>query len=484
MSNRTKRSNGAGSLYQRKGSRVWVGSYFQADGSRKTRSTGATCKATSRRILDAWVATEALRREGLIDPAAERYRNADARPIGEHSDAWRRHLESKGSTPDHCAKMHSAVARALNLAQVERLRELTVERAQDALRILRSKGFAPRTLNYTRTALRGFTRWAHHSDLIRSDVLSRLPAVREAEKRRERRALQPAEITWLLTYTEDASAFGGVAGADRATLYRVALGTGFRASELRALRVRDFDLDRDAPAVLLAATDSKRRLAERQPIRRDLADILRKYLAGKPPAACALRVPGRTAEALRLDLRRARARWIRDCTEARERRQRRSTDFLAITDPSGRVADFHALRTTYITLLVKGGASTKVAQMLARHSDPKLTLNVYTKLGLSDLEGALEALPGEVASDEQAVALATGTDDSARSAHVSNSSAVPLIGVHTGASDSGGLRIAGNAGKACSDAKLGASAQRSAPSCVNSPARIRTGDRAIMSRVL
>ena len=57
------------------------------------------------------------------------------------------------------------------------------------------------------------------------------------------------------------------------------------------------------------------------------------------------------------------------------------------------MVDFHALRTTYITLVVKSGASVKEAQELARHSDPKLTMNVYTKLGVHDLAGALDRLP-------------------------------------------------------------------------------------------
>ncbi len=61
-----------------------------------------------------------------------------------------------------------------------------------------------------------------------------------------------------------------------------------------------------------------------------------------------------------------------------ERHHRRSDDFLACTDSEGRVVDFHALRATYITMLVKGGATVKQAQDLARHSDPKLTMNVYT----------------------------------------------------------------------------------------------------------
>ena len=62
-------------------------------------------------------------------------------------------------------------------------------------------------------------------------------------------------------------------------------------------------------------------------------------------------------------------------------------------DGAGRVFDFHALRGQYITALVKSGASVKIAQELARHSDPKLTMNVYTHLTIPDKQKALEAMP-------------------------------------------------------------------------------------------
>ena len=35
------------------------------------------------------------------------------------------------------------------------------------------------------------------------------------------------------------------------------------------------------------------------------------------------------------------------------------------------IADFHALRHTYASRLVRHGVSVKVAQDLARHSDPR-----------------------------------------------------------------------------------------------------------------
>jgi hypothetical protein len=115
---------------------------------------------------------------------------------------------------------------------------------------------------------------------------------------------------------------------------------------------------------------------------------------------------------IRADLRRARAWWIRETHDRDRRRERRQSDFLAVVDHGGNVVDFHALRKTYVTLLIKGGATVKVAQELSRHSDPKLTMNVYTKLGLNDLAGALDGLPSVSGSTDDAQAIrATGTDD-------------------------------------------------------------------------
>lgn len=51
----------------------------------------------------------------------------------------------------------------------------------------------------------------------------------------------------------------------------------------------------------------------------------------------------------------------------------------------------------------------KVAQEPARHSDPKLTMNVYAELGIYDLAGALDALPGVSRTDERDALHATGT---------------------------------------------------------------------------
>ena len=71
----------------------------------------------------------------------------------------------------------------------------------------------------------------------------------------------------------------------------------------------------------------------------------------------------------------------------------RISSCLKATDADGLIVDFHSLRVTFSTLLVKSGATVKAAQELARHCDPKLTMNIYSRLGVHDLAGTLGALP-------------------------------------------------------------------------------------------
>jgi integrase len=78
--------------------------------------------------------------------------------------------------------------------------------------------------------------------------------------------------------------------------------------------------------------------------------------------------------------------------------QMMKTDLAAAGIPSvdedGRFADFHALRHTFISEVVRAGASVKEAQTLARHKTPELTFRVYAHARLHDLTRTLDAMPG------------------------------------------------------------------------------------------
>ncbi|HUU21910.1 MAG TPA: tyrosine-type recombinase/integrase, partial [Phycisphaerae bacterium] len=101
----------------------------------------------------------------------------------------------------------------------------------------------------------------------------------------------------------------------------------------------------------------------------------------------------RTAKMMMLDLAAARARWIAEAATDQGRTEREASDFSTYQDADGLFADFHANRHTFVSNLERAGVSLTTAQKLARHSDPRLTANIYTHLGVSDRAAAIAALP-------------------------------------------------------------------------------------------
>ncbi len=62
-------------------------------------------------------------------------------------------------------------------------------------------------------------------------------------------------------------------------------------------------------------------------------------------------------------------------------------------DFAGREIDFHGLRNSLISCLVNSGTPFKVVQTLARHSEPKLTYNVYARTFKETERKAVAGLP-------------------------------------------------------------------------------------------
>ena len=96
---------------------------------------------------------------------------------------------------------------------------------------------------------------------------------------------------------------------------------------------------------------------------------------------------------MRLDLERARTKWIEEAGDEPERHRRDQSDFLSYCNGDGLFADFHSNRHLFITSLEQVGLSPKMAQTLARHSDIRLTLGTYTHVGIHDQTAAIESLP-------------------------------------------------------------------------------------------
>jgi len=360
-------------------------------------------------MLAKWVNEEALRTRGLIDSRAERRAVEAARPVGEHLADWAADMTGRGCTARHIQKSAQRAARVLKLAGVHTLGDLAPARIQAAMgklrqaELKRGKGKdngkadeAQRTLSvasvahYTR-AIKMFSRWAWRDGRTVDDCLVGV-RIQGADVAPVvvRRAPTEAELTALIHAAETGPAVLGMDGAERAMAYRLASGTGLRVSELRSLTPESFNLKSNPATVLVAAGYSKRRRRDVQPLSSALVALLRPWLASKPPGEPVLKLPARTADMVKADLKAARVPYA----------------------TSAGTLDFHSLRHGYITELVASGASVKTCQELARHSTPALTIGKYAHTRLADVVGAVEALPvvGTVAPQEVAQGLANGTD--------------------------------------------------------------------------
>jgi integrase len=346
-----------------------------------------------------------------------------------------------------------------------------------ALLLRQARGAGEGTINHYVTAMKAFARWCVKDRRMPDNPLGHLSAGNaDADRRHERRALEPNELRLLLEAASNSrDVYRGLTGRDRFILYTVAVFTGLRAGELASLTPTAFDLD-SSPAVLrLEAATAKNRREANQPLPAEIVASLAEYLDGRP-------------ERVRL--------WPGEWNERAAEMIRRDLEAagLAYEDADGRVADFHSLRASYITMLARSGVHPRTAQELARHSDVRLTMKVYTHLTMRDLSGAVATLPKLLPESPRALPLAaTGTD---------------------GAGEVGSSVLAHCLPKTCPKGADSSPLQRFRPENVSEPhtaddgadtaentgktaktpvfssvptigaSRIRTGNRAIMSRLL
>jgi integrase len=381
------------SVFKPKGSKRYVIYYYQ-DGKRRKKATRTTDKRVAEQIAAKIEADVLRRKEGLLDPKAEAYRDHEAHPLTEHFAAWRATLSARGNTAKHGDLYHERASRLADLAGAKRLSDLTSDRVQGALAALRSEGHSLGTLNHYRGAIRSFSRWAWKAGRLRDDPLRDVSGFNAQEDRRhDRRTIDVDDLRRLIDAAHNGPPWRRMTGPARALCYRVAVATGLRFSELATLTAETFDLG-EVPTVTVAAAYTKNGQVATLPLPRDLAQDLAPFLAalehGAPTFPLA---PGKGALMLRKDLEAA---------------------GIAYRDEDGKVFDFHSLRCQLATLADAAGVTPRVVQRLMRHSTLELT-GRYTRPRMHDIEGATALLPSLAPSVAVPVALqSTGTAGASR----------------------------------------------------------------------
>ncbi len=357
-----------------------------------------------------------------------------------------RDMIARGTSTQHAEQTHNRVLNLLTLGKIEHLSQLTPSAVNTALGLRRDEKLSKRTLAHDLRAIKMFTGWLKRDGRIREDKLADMVVkanIATSDAKRKRRPLSLDEFTRIINATENGATFYNMTGKDRAMLYRVAVNTGFRSNELRSLFPTSFTLDTDEPSIMIAAASSKRRRDDRQPITAELAAVLKPWLATRPAEQPVFTMPNRSnvVRMFRKDLQAARDAWINEAGNDEERKKREESDYLKYENGTG-VADFHALRHTFVTWIVQSGASVKVAQELARHSTPVLTLGIYSHVTLHDQTKALAALPvantsADAGESAREAMRATGTDN-----HTANADQKPFSDINSDRAAVLGIRLA------------------------------------------
>ena len=350
--------------------------------------------------LNRWVESLPLRiRKKLVDwDVIDSRKAAASKPLDEHIDDFETALVSKGGTAKHARQVANRVRKACKGSRFRYWSDVDGGKLQKHLARLRdgAEQLSIQTSNFYLAAMKQFGKWMVAEGRAGESPLECLKAMNvQTDRRHDRRALSVDELRRLLAAAEHGDEIASVPGYERALVYRLALESGLRAAEIRSLTRSSFDFRAETPTVTVEAGYSKRRREDVLPLRIETARAIEAHVATKLPVAAAFTMPkkDRLAHVLRSDLASARQKWLKESVSGEERAEREASSFLMYRDDAGRVADFHALRHTFITNLAASGVHPKVAQALARHSTITLTMDRYTHTVLGEQSEALAVLP-------------------------------------------------------------------------------------------
>jgi site-specific recombinase XerD len=232
------------------------------------------------------------------------------------------------------------------------------------LAFLNTRGYARRTIARKASALRCYFAWLRRSGVIASDPSRRLTA--PAGEARLPRVLSPAEIGELLEAPRMSDEGQPARRLRDDAVLELLYGSGLRVAELCGLDLTSLDLP--ARSVTVWGKGSKER---RVPLSEPSVEALSAYLSGGRSAYTAHGSEDARAMFFNSRFRRMTPRDVRRVLD------RRSP---VPTHP-------HALRHTYATHLLDGGADLRVVQELLGHASLRTT-EVYTHVSTERLVGA------------------------------------------------------------------------------------------------
>jgi integrase len=379
-----------------------------ADGTTRHR-VGYSDKGATQQLAAKWLREIERKEVGLHDPFGE----SRKAPILQHVTDFLRAMAqgtlsrrgvASAAWVEVARKRLTSMLRAMGAARAE---QLHLEDAEQALAERQAAGWSAKTRDDHAALLRQFGGWLVSAKRLAANPFEQLRATRSASSKTFRRhALTVAELALLVEAAEVRPVQEGkranpwmkaghsaelqAAGNERAVLYQVAAYTGLRRGEVLALVWSDLHLG-PAPAIALRGETAKNKQSVRLELPAWLGTLLEQLRvtqaqAGGAPVPGSALVFGASyrhiTERLRLD-----ALFARIGTEQVVGKKKR------VVAEDGRVIDFHALRGTLATLAAELGMPPRLLQEHMRHSDVRLTMQVYAQVRSPAMRAAIDQLP-------------------------------------------------------------------------------------------
>ncbi len=380
-------------------SKNWWGRYIDADGiERRIALVGD--KNVAQKMLNDLV--QRSERGVTVDSFAEALKIS----IDEHVDDFEQHLISKNSSPEHVSQTINQIKLYVTESKPRTIAQIGTDSVEKFLTGLQrgKKKLSLGTCNHYIRAIKSFCNWLVKRNRLERQTLLDLSLFNaDTDPRHVRRPLEPEEFEYMLKAAEEGVMVEGISGKDRRMFYILAAWTGFRKGELGSVTLRHFNLDGEYPTLTISASYSKRKREDTQFLHPDVVAEFNTWVDEKNPDPDEILFPvsektcsteRKTSKMIEKDLASAREVWINESNSDAERTAREASDYLKYVDSHGKYADFHGLRHTFVTNLARANVSPKMAQTLARHSDIKLTMSIYTHVAPVEQAQAIKALPG------------------------------------------------------------------------------------------
>ena len=361
----------------------WYSGYSDESGIRRT-CKGFTDKAETQRFAAKLEYEVMLRKRGIIDveklDAAEKKRM----PIGIHLDEYKKYLRrNEENTEKHVKLTTGRIEKVVAKGKFNSLLCVSYEKVELAVSNVREeRNLGAKTYNHYLQALDAFGNWLYKTRRALSNPFRGIDRMNtEVDVRHKRRALTQNEMQQLVRSARGSNvSIQCYDGETRARIYIISYFTGLRRKEIASLTPKSFSLNESQPTVSVEAACSKHRKFDVLPLHPELVEMLRVWLKGM-----------KRTDLLFPNLAKRRT-WLM----VKKDLERVGIPYK--TDEG--IADFHASgRHTYITELLKSGASLVETKELARHGDVKMTMK-YAHIGLDDQSKAVAKLgweyPGSV----------------------------------------------------------------------------------------